>query len=412
VSDACGLSKPGRLEEGYVAGVGVQLQPRLDTLRPKPSKPLVPGQSGGWGMSRAAAARLITARDAREAVTAAVEVCRSQLRSPTVGILLEGEGPWLVSRGVPIALRASLSSVATAAVGADGVLSAVEIGMRLVEAMSPIPSQVVAAGRAALVVGITHSDADERVLSRVAAAVQDAAESIPLDRNADDPSREGLAWTAHELRAPLGAVAAVLDRLVESGSSRPEDPMLLRKARDEVVRLLDLVDPLLRCAAGEIGDPAGVTSLGSVAVDVIKAESGPDAWRDRRFSLHAVGSLAVRAERSMIAVALGNLVRNALAHAGSDQLVSMSLFRENGRGVVQVSDRGPGVPPEDREHVFRRSVRGRSVGTTPGHGLGLFIARRIAEMYGGTVSIADSRRGANFRLELPLADEGRQLSAS
>jgi signal transduction histidine kinase len=329
-----------------------------------------------------------------------------------VGILLEGESPWLVSRGVPIALRASLSRVATTAVRTEGVLSAVEIGMRLVEAMSPIPSQVVAAGGAALVVGITRSDADERVLSRVAASVQDAAESIPFDHDGDDPSREGLAWTAHELRAPLGAVATVLDRLVESGSSRPEDPVLLRKARDEVVRLLEVVDPLLRCAAGKIGDPAGVTDLGSVAVDVINSESEPDATGDRRFSLQASGSVTVRAERSMIAVALGNLVRNALAHSGGDQRVSLSLFRMNGRGVVQVWDRGPGVPPEERELVFRRSVRGRSVGSTPGHGLGLFIARRIAEIYGGAVSIVDSPRGANFRLELPLADEGRQTSAS
>jgi signal transduction histidine kinase len=129
-------------------------------------------------------------------------------------------------------------------------------------------------------------------------------------------------------------------------------------------------------------------------------------------SLRASGSLTVRGERSLIVVALGNLVRNALAHAGGDQPVSLSLFRMNGRGVVQVWDSGPGVPQEDRERVFRRSVRGTSVGTTPGHGLGLFIARRIAEMYGGTVSIVDSSRGANFRLELPLVDEGRQLSAS
>jgi signal transduction histidine kinase len=395
-----------------MGGVGVQLQSRIDTLPPNPSGHLRPVQPEGWVISGAAAARLITAGDARDVVTAAVDLCRGQLGSPALGILLEDQGAWLVSRGVPVAVRASLSRAATSAVGAEGVLSAVEIGMRLVEEMSPIPSQVIAAGRAALVVGTTRSDADERILSRVAASVQAAAEPIPSDPDGEDPSREGLAWTAHELRAPLGAVAAVLDRLVESGSSRPEDPVLLRKARDEVVRLLDVVDPLLRCAVGEIGDPDGVTDLGSVAVDVINAESGPDAPGDRRFSLQASGSLAVRAERSMIAVALGNLVRNALAHAGGDQLVSLSLFAMDGRGVVQVWDRGPGVPPEDREHVFRRSVRGRSVGTTPGHGLGLFIARRIAEMYGGTVSIVDSRRGANFRLELPLADEGRQLSAS
>jgi signal transduction histidine kinase len=395
-------------------GVGVQMSSSVDALRPSLSGHLGPFQPDGWVTpSRGPAARLITARDAREAVTAAVDLCRGQLGSPTVGVLLEGRGPWLVSRGVPTAVRASLSRVAISAAETDGMMSAVEIGTRLVDAMRPIPAQVVAAGRAALVVGVTRSVAEERVLSRVAASVQDAAETIPSDRDADDPSREGLAWTAHELRAPLGAVAAVLDRLVESDSSSPGDPGLLRRARDEVVRLLDVVDPLLRCAAGEIGDPEGVVDLGSVAVDVISAESGTDPAGDRRFSLEVSGKLEVRAERSMIAVALANLVRNAIAHSGDDQLVSLSVFRMGGRGVVQVWDRGPGVPLDEREQVFRRSVRGRSAGSTPGHGLGLFIARRIAEMYGGTVSIVDSPHGANFRLEVPLAEEeGWQLSAS
>ena len=343
---------------------------------------------------------------------AAVDLCRAQLGSPAVGVLLEGRGPWLVTRGVPKGVRASLSRIATSAVEADRVMSAVEIGTRLAEAMRPIPAQVVAAGRAALVVGITRSDAEERVLARVAASVQDVAKSILSDREAEDPSREGLAWTAHELRAPLGAVAAVLDRLVDSGSSNPGDPGLLRGARDEVVRLLDVVDPLLRCAAGEIDDHMEVVDLAAVAMDVIEEESRKHPAGARRFSLQVSGALEVRAERSMIAVALGNLVRNAIAHAGEDRLVSLSLFKMDGRAVVQVWDRGPGVPPEERELVFRRSVRGRSVGTTPGHGLGLFITRRIAEIHGGTVSIVDSPRGANFRLELPLIDEGRQLSAS
>jgi signal transduction histidine kinase len=207
-------------------------------------------------------------------------------------------------------------------------------------------------------------------------------------------------------------VRAVLDRLVESGSSNPGDPVLLRKARDEVVRLLEVVDPLLRCASGETGEPSDVVDLASITLDVIDTETGTDAWGDRRFSLQTSGALPVRADPSMIAVALGNLLRNALAHAGEDHPVSVSLFRMGDRAVAQVWDRGPGIPTEERERVFQRSVRGRSAGSTPGHGLGLFMARRIAEMYGGTVSIVDSPRGADFRLELPIIQGGWPPSGS
>jgi signal transduction histidine kinase len=367
----------------------------------------------GWVISRGPAARLIKARDGREAVTAAVELCRGELGSPTVGILLEGQQPWLVSRGVSSAIRASISRVATSAAQTEGGLSAVEIGTRVAQATDSTLAQVIAAGRAALVVGLTRSDADERLLIRVAASLREATQTIPLGRHVDEPDvRDGLTWTAHELQAPLGAVRAVLDRLVDTGSSRPEDAVLLRGARDEVVRLLEVVDPLLRFAAGEVADPTDVVDLVPIVRDVMAAESLGDVRGDRRLSLQAPEAVPVRADPSLIAVALRNLVRNALAYSGGDAPVGVSLFRMGSRAVAQVWDRGPGVLSEEREHVFRRSVRGHSVGTFPGHGLGLFIARRIAEMYGGTVRLVDSPRGADFRLELPLIDQTSLSSAS
>ncbi len=354
-------------------GVGVQMPVVLGHVASDPSGHLGPFRPDGWvtsrgASSRGAAARLITARDAREAVTAAVDLCRGQLGSPTVGVLLEGRGgPWLVSRGVPAAARASLSRVAASVAAADGMMSAVEIGTRLVEAMRPIPAQVVAAGRAALVVGITRSDADERLLSRVAASVQHAAETILLDRDEDDPSREGLAWTAHELRGPLGAVAAILDRLVEGGSSSSEDPVLLRGARDEVVRLLDVVDPLLRCAAGETKDQVGVVDLTSVAMDVINAEADNDPAGGRRFSLEASGALAVRAERSMIVVALGNLVRNATrAFRGRSAREPVRLqdgWARGRSGLGPWARRASGRTREDIPQVRTRKVRRIDAGT-------------------------------------------------
>jgi signal transduction histidine kinase len=366
-----------------------------------------------WALSRGPAARLMKARDEREAVTAAVELCRAELGAPTVGILLEGEEqPWLVSRGVAPAVRASMSRIATSVAPTEGALSAVEIGRRVAEAMSPSRAQVVAAGRAALVVEVTHPEPDEQLLARVAASVRVATQDIPFGRHIDEADvRDGLAWTAHELKAPLGAVRAALDRLLTNRSSRPENVVLLRGARDEVERLLEVVDPMIRFAAGD-GAPTDIVDLVPIVRDVMNAECRGRAPGERRLSLRARGPLLVRADPSLLAVALGNLVRNALAYSGDEAAVGVSLFRRGRRAVAQVWDRGPGVPSEEREYVFRRSVRGHSVGTSPGHGLGLFIARRIAEMYGGTVSLVDSARGADFRLELPLTEETRMSSAS
>jgi signal transduction histidine kinase len=78
--------------------------------------------------------------------------------------------------------------------------------------------------------------------------------------------------------------------------------------------------------------------------------------------------------------------------------------REDGAGAytVIVADRGPGIPPEIRDRVFERFVRGSDDGGNAGAGLGLAIARRIAEVHGGSLELARTGpEGTEFRLRLP-----------
>src|SRR5205085_3094142 len=72
-----------------------------------------------------------------------------------------------------------------------------------------------------------------------------------------------------------------------------------------------------------------------------------------------------------------------------------------GGAVLAVSDRGPGVPAEERELVFERFRRGSEAGTEGGFGLGLAIGRELAERMGGGLVLAESRAGARFELRLP-----------
>jgi signal transduction histidine kinase len=79
---------------------------------------------------------------------------------------------------------------------------------------------------------------------------------------------------------------------------------------------------------------------------------------------------------------------------------------------VKVSDRGPTIPGDERETIFDPFVRGRSAGGRPGNGLGLFVARRVAEAHGGALWNEPDHAGATFVLRLPLTVGSRSSTAS
>ena len=109
----------------------------------------------------------------------------------------------------------------------------------------------------------------------------------------------------------------------------------------------------------------------------------------------------VRADRQRITQAVLNVVSNAVHVTDDDSRVSITTAAGHGQVRILVSDQGPGIPADDLPTLFDRN--GRTVRHRPGGtGLGLPIAREIAEVYGGSLRIADSRRGARFVLRLPL----------
>ena len=112
----------------------------------------------------------------------------------------------------------------------------------------------------------------------------------------------------------------------------------------------------------------------------------------------------VRADKQELNRALVNLFDNADVHG--DGLTAVGVVASNGRVLVQVDDRGPGVPVPDRELVFERFARSGSRGSRGGTGLGLSLVAEIARAHGGTVWCDDRPGGgARFTLALPLRSE-------
>jgi two-component system OmpR family sensor kinase len=102
---------------------------------------------------------------------------------------------------------------------------------------------------------------------------------------------------------------------------------------------------------------------------------------------------------------VGNLVENALVHTPSGTPVTVSVRREGDDAVLEVSDRGPGIPPELRERIFNRFTRGAANPTTRGSGLGLSIVRAVAQAHGGRVELGGAGGGgARFTVTLPVSE--------
>jgi signal transduction histidine kinase len=113
----------------------------------------------------------------------------------------------------------------------------------------------------------------------------------------------------------------------------------------------------------------------------------------------------VRGDRDRLQQVLTNLLDNAVKYSPAGEKVTVSAFRQDSRVRIQVSDHGPGVPADQRRVIVEKFGRGHTAGSPgkPGTGLGLYIARSIAEAHGGVLEVdSGPAPGATFTLVLPV----------
>ena len=212
---------------------------------------------------------------------------------------------------------------------------------------------------------------------------------------------------SHELRSPMSAVIGAARTL--QGRWRELTPeqreSFLALIGDETSRLARLIDDVLdtsRIEAGTFSFTFSDVDLGELLRDVIAAA---EFAQDEVELTADVGALPrVRGDRERLRQVIQNLVDNAVKYSSAGGRVRVSATADDGHVLIDVADQGPGIPPEDRELIFQKFGRSSSGTAKPGSGLGLFIARSIAEAHGGTLGV-DSvpARGSVFRLDLPAS---------
>jgi len=218
--------------------------------------------------------------------------------------------------------------------------------------------------------------------------------------------REFVADASHELRTPLTSILANLELLETEleGEQREIAGSALRSSR----RMRRLVADLLLLARADAGReaPRRPVDLAGVAREAV-AEASP-LGGEERIDVDAPTGVMVEGVRDDLHRLALNLIENALIHTPQGTPVTVAAREEDGGAVLEVSDRGPGVPKDLRDRVFDRFTRGAGSGdVTParsGSGLGLAIVRAVADGHGGSVDLNDAEGGgARFLVRLPLA---------
>ncbi len=227
-------------------------------------------------------------------------------------------------------------------------------------------------------------------------------------RAVDQMKSDFLAAMSHDFRSPLTVVRGAVELLLgeRPGRLTPGQRELAESAGRNVRRLEEFTEDLLEMARLE----QGAVALEPVELDVrhllseIVADHQILAKQRRQwFALDApADTMTVAADRGRLRQALSNLIGNAIKYAPTGTPITVRAERQNGLFRIAVSDHGPGIPPEERGHMFEKFFRGSGVGSTPGAGLGLSIARSLVVLHGGTLDYEDTPGGGStFVVRLP-----------
>jgi signal transduction histidine kinase len=233
---------------------------------------------------------------------------------------------------------------------------------------------------------------------------RDVTNTHELDRMKD----EFVSMVSHELRTPLTPILGWATTLLEAGSRLSPDQQregyqaILRQGQ----RLRDLIFNLLEASkieTGNITSKIGMFDVGQLAKRVL--QEAVESWPSREIRLNLTPDLRMAtgdewfAERILV-----NMLSNAIKYSRPELPIDINVTARPGGIDLSVADGGPGIPRYLHDQVFERFARFSSDSTQAGSGLGLYIAKRLADHMGSQISLdSDEGRGSTFTLHLHTA---------
>lgn len=267
---------------------------------------------------------------------------------------------------------------------------------------------------------IVTSKSSERILEAVAGTTRffkirgqaiDQQKAIVTVEDITEKSRidtvqtDFVANLSHELKTPIGAVAALADSL--NGETETEVVWrLAERIVTESHRMSRIVDDLLDLSRVEFGgtEEWSDVDLGSVLVEAVGTNQHAAKRQGLGLSLTGSAELLVRGDRSQLVSVISNLVDNAIKYSEAGGVVLVEGMNQGDEVVVTVTDHGIGIAERDQKRIFERfyrvdKARSRATGGT---GLGLSIVRHIVLEHGGSIDVrSEEGIGSTFMVRLP-----------
>ena len=211
---------------------------------------------------------------------------------------------------------------------------------------------------------------------------------------------------AHDLKSPIARIRGMAEVTLTTGKTLADYENMAAGTVEECDRLIDMINTMLMITKAESGvdkrndEDIDVSKLVRDACELLEPvaeDGGLSLTCDTPNPCHFVG------DRRMIQRILSNLLDNALKYTPSGGAVEVSLSERNGREVaLTVHDTGIGIPAGDLPHVFERFYRCDQSRSEPGTGLGLSLARALARVHNGDITVASTPgKGSTFTLILP-----------
>jgi signal transduction histidine kinase len=213
---------------------------------------------------------------------------------------------------------------------------------------------------------------------------------------------------AHELRTPLATLDGYLEGLQDGViEAAPDTWTLLRRETGRLHRLVDDLSQLWRAEARQLPLTMETIDLSTLAADVIEQFRSQAGSRSLTITSDLASGLTVLADHDRLAQVLGNYLSNAIRYSPGGAAIVVSAHRADGDVTIAVRDEGPGLMPEQRDHVFERFYRidpsrSRALG---GSGIGLAIVRALVDAMGGRAWAESDGpgTGSTFLVSLPRA---------
>ncbi len=222
----------------------------------------------------------------------------------------------------------------------------------------------------------------------------------------DRARKDFVATASHELRTPIFSLGGFVELLQDEDLDEETRREFLDTMAEQVERLqklaVDLLD-LSRLDAGSVALEREPVDLGELARTIAGEFRPAVARHETELELHLPARIRAICDRERVAQIMRILLDNALRHTPEGTHVTVSAERQNGAAALTVADQGPGLP--DEQQVFDRFYTGDA---TRGAGLGLAIARELAERMDGSITAAKDTAGASFTLRLPASSGGAQ----